>query len=225
MIAERQELVLCEKGVMRRMHDKKKQVIIFAMMIMVLVNVIMYNPVNVEAADYTEKSVIAKIPVSCAKIDSEETFEYQLKGEPSEFEKIETTELKLKSGEKGYFQISYCYPGNYHYIISQKAGADKKTTYDTAEYQVDVCVTEDKDGKLFAQPILYQEGSEEKKAELKFYNIIKKENQNKTNPTNIRKNVKTGDTTDISLWSVVLILSGTFILILGFKKCKKRREE
>ncbi len=30
--------------------------------------------------------------------------------------------------------------------------------------------------------------------------------KNKTNPTNIRKNVKTGDITDISLWSVVLIL-------------------
>ena len=152
------------------MHDKKKNVIVITILVMTLLSAAVCNSISVEAAEHTEKSVTVSIPVSCEKVDSEETFQYQIKGAPSEFEEIIQTELGLKSGEKGYFQISYSYPGTYYYTVSQIAGADKKTTYDSTEYQVDVCVIENEEGKLFAQPILYLQGSDEKKAELVFKN-------------------------------------------------------
>ena len=167
------------------MHDKKKNVIAITILVMTLLSAAVCNSISVEAAEHTEKSVTVSIPVSCEKVDSEETFQYQIKGAPSEFEEIIQTELGLKSGEKGYFQISYSYPGTYYYTVSQIAGKDKKTTYDSTEYQVDVCVIENEEGKLFAQPILYLQGSDEKKAELVFKN--KRKNRDQTDGANQTK--------------------------------------
>ena len=169
------------------MHDKKKNVIAITILVMTLLSAAVCNSISVEAAEHTEKSVTVSIPVSCEKVDSEETFQYQIKGAPSEFEEIIQTELGLKSGEKGYFQISYSYPGTYYYTVSQIAGADKKTTYDSTEYQVDVCVIENEEGKLFAQPILYLQGSDEKKAELVFKNTREAEKPSQKDEANQTK--------------------------------------
>ena len=205
------------------MQYKKKKVMTMAMLILTLMSAAVCNPVSVEATDTAEKTVTARIPVACEKVDSEETFRYQLKGNPSKYEEIEQTELELKSGEKGYFQISYHYPGTYYYTVSQIAGTDEKTTYDSTEYQVDVCVTESENGELFAQPILYQLGSEKKKAELVFKNT--REVPKAPEKTGVTKQAKTGDTENLSLWGVILVVSG-IVLVIGFlREIKRRREE
>ena len=113
---------LYEKGVMYECMKRDKNVIAITILIMTLLSAAVCNSISVEAAEHTEKSVTVSIPVSCEKVDSEETFQYQIKGAPSEFEEIIQTELGLKSGEKGYFQISYSYPGTYYYTVSQIAG-------------------------------------------------------------------------------------------------------
>lgn len=213
------------------MHDKKKNVIAITILVMTLLSAAVCNPVSVEASDTAEKTVTARIPVVCEKVDSEETFHYQLKGSPSQYEEIEQTELELKSGEKGYFQISYHYPGTYYYTVSQIAGTDKKTTYDNTEYQVDVYVTESENGELFAQPILYLKGEDEKKAELAFKNTRETEKGSSNTPntakgkTDTRHKVKTGDTTDIILWSVFLVISGMVLITATLQKNRMRREE
>ena len=209
------------------MHDKKKNVIAITILVMTLLSAAVCNSISVEAAEHTEKSVTVSIPVSCEKVDSEETFQYQIKGAPSEFEEIIQTELGLKSGEKGYFQISYSYPGTYYYTVSQIAGADKKTTYDSTEYQVDVCVIENEEGKLFAQPILYLQGSDEKKAELPSQNnpdtAKGKTETRQTRQT--KQKVKTGDATDLLQWSVILGASGILLILAFWKKYRRRGEE
>lgn len=203
------------------MRYKKKKVMTMVMLFLTLMSAAVCNPVSVEASDTAEKTVTARIPVVCEKVDSEETFHYQLKGSPSQYEEIEQTELELKSGEKGYFQISYHYPGTYYYTVSQIAGTDKKTTYDNTEYQVDVYVTESENGELFAQPILYLKGEDEKKAELAFKNTRETEK----GKTDTRHKVKTGDTTDIILWSVFLVISGMVLITATLQKNRMRREE
>lgn len=220
-----------------RMHEKNKNVIAITILIMTLLSAAVCNSISVEAAEHTEKSVTVSIPVSCEKVDSEETFQYQIKGAPSEFEEIIQTELGLKSGEKGYFQISYSYPGTYYYTVSQIAGADKKTTYDSTEYQVDVCVIENEEGKLFAQPILYLQGSDEKKAELVFKNTRKVEKPSQNNPDTVKgktetrqtkqtkQKVKTGDATDLLQWSVILGASGILLILAFWQKYRRRGEE
>ena len=213
------------------MRYKKKKVMTMVMLFLTLMSAAVCNPVSVEASDTAEKTVTARIPVVCEKVDSEETFRYQLKGSPSQYEEIEQTELELKGGEKGYFQISYHYPGTYYYTVSQIAGTDKKTTYDNTEYQVDVYVTESENGELFAQPILYLKGEDEKKAELAFKNTRETEKGSSNTPntakgkTDTRHKVKTGDTTDIILWSVFLVISGMVLITATLQKNRMRREE
>lgn len=216
---------------MRYKKKKVMKVMTMVMLFLTLMSAAVCNPVSVEASDTAEKTVTARIPVVCEKVDSEETFRYQLKGSPSQYEEIEQTELELKGGEKGYFQISYHYPGTYYYTVSQIAGTDKKTTYDNTEYQVDVYVTESENGELFAQPILYLKGEDEKKAELAFKNTRETEKGSSNTPntakgkTDTRHKVKTGDTTDIVLWSVFLVISGMVLITATLQKNRMRREE
>ncbi|MDD6106159.1 MAG: FctA domain-containing protein [Ruminococcus sp.] len=216
---------------MRYKKKKVMKVMTMVMLFLTLMSAAVCNPVSVEASDTAEKTVTARIPVVCEKVDSEETFRYQLKGSPSQYEEIEQTELELKGGEKGYFQISYHYPGTYYYTVSQIAGTDKKTTYDNTEYQVDVYVTESENGELFAQPILYLKGEDEKKAELAFKNTRETEKGSSNTPntakgkTDTRHKVKTGDTTDIVWWSVFLVISGMVLITATLQKNRMRREE
>ncbi len=213
-----------------RMHDTKKNVIAITILVMTLLSAAVCNSISVEAAGTAEKSVTVSIPVSCEKVDSEETFQYQIKGASSEYETITTAELKLKSGEKGYFQISYNYPGNYYYTVRQMAGSDKKTTYDATEYQVDVCVTENEEGKLFAQPILYLKGEDEKKEKLAFKNTREIEKVSSGNPntpeekSDAKHKVKTGDMINLLLWSVFLVISGMALITAILQKYRRRRE-
>ena len=117
-----------------------------------------------------EKKVTAKIPVSCTGENTDESFVCILEGSHTEYENIASESLTLKDGEKDFFVIDYTYPGTYHYMIQQKKGTDSDTTYDDTVYNVDIYVTEDDSGAMFADPVIYMEGSTEKKAEAVFAN-------------------------------------------------------
>ena len=62
------------------MHEKNKNVIAITILIMTLLSAAVCNSISVEAAEHTEKSVTVSIPVSCEKVDSEETFPIPDKG-------------------------------------------------------------------------------------------------------------------------------------------------
>lgn len=136
-----------------------------------LFTLIFSSPVKALADDVTEKEITAKIPVAVEKVESDEAYTFKITGGESEYELIKEDTISLKSGEKGFFEISFDYPGTYSYTVSQVAGTDDKTTYDNTTYNVDIYVTESEDGALFAQPVCYVDGSDEKKAELTFKNV------------------------------------------------------
>lgn len=192
-------------------------------------------PVRTEAADNVDPVVTVAVPVSCKGEDTTETFQYQLQGEASEFEQIETTELELKAGEKGEFSITYTYPGTYHYTVSQTKGTDKYTTYDDTIFNVDVYVTEDENGTLKADPVLYSQGDACKRVELIFKNVRKVPAKNKTNnvaankkktsPKKTEKGAVTGDTSGIMVWLAVLIVTGGIIIYNMMKRKHRRRED
>lgn len=152
-----------------------------------------------------------------------------LSSETSEFQTLATDNLSLRDGETGSFSVLYTYPGTYHYTISQEKGTDKKTTYDETVYNVDVYVTEDEDGEMSAEPIIYLNGSNEKKQSASFINIkeldtIKTTGNVETDAIKTTGNVKTGDTSNTAFWIVTLGLSATLmgIMILRMKKKEDR---
>ena len=89
------------------------------------------------------------------------------------------------------FTVSIDMPGDYKYKIYQKKGNNKNTDYDKTIYQAEVFVTEDDDGKLNADTVVFSNGSSEKSAACSFVNKIKSptpaqdtETQNKTTGKN-----------------------------------------
>ena len=163
-----------------------------------------------------EKIVEAKIPVSCTGENTTESFSYHLKAEASEFQTLAADSLSLRDGEIGIFSVLYTYPGTYHYTLSQEKGPDKKTTYDETVYNVDVYVTEDEDCKMSAEPIIYLNGSNEKKQSAGFRNI-RKLDTNKTTG-----NVKTGDRSNTAFW---IAASGLSAMLMGIVILKRKKED
>lgn len=163
-----------------------------------------------------EKTVEAKIPVSCTGENTTESFSYHLKAETSEFQTLAADSLSLRDGETGIFSVLYTYPGTYHYTLSQEKGTDKKTTYDETVYNVDVYVTEDEDGRMSAEPVIYLNGSNKKKQSAGFRNI-KKLDTNKTTG-----NVKTGDRSNTAFW---IAASGLSAMLMGIMVLRKKKQE
>lgn len=187
-----------------------KKIRIFTCLVAMLM---LFSTLPVYAA---EKTVEAKIPVSCTGKNTKESFSYHLKAETSEFQTLATDSLSLRDGETGSFSVLYTYPGTYHYTISQEKGTDKKTTYDETVYKVDVYVTEDEDGKMSAEPIVYLNGSSEKKQSAGFINV-KKLDTNKT-----PGNVKTGDTSNTAFW---IAASGLSAMLIGIMILRRKKED
>lgn len=187
-----------------------KKIRIFTCLVAMLM---LFSTLPVYAA---EKTVEAKIPVSCTGKNTKESFSYHLKAETSEFQILATDSLSLRDGETGSFSVLYTYPGTYHYTISQEKGMDKKTTYDETVYKVDVYVTEDEDGRMSAEPIVYLNGSSEKKQSAGFINV-KKLDTNKT-----PGNVKTGDTSNTAFW---IAASGLSAMLIGIMILRRKKED
>ena len=160
-----------------------------------------------------EKTVEAEIPVSCTGENTTESFSYHLKAETSEFQTLSADSLSLRDGETGSFSVLYTYPGTYHYTLSQKKGTDKKTTYDETVYNVDVYVTEDEDGRMSAEPVIYLNGSSGKKQSAGFRNIRK--------PDRTAGNVDTGDTSSTVFW---IAASGLSTMLMGIMISRRKKE-
>lgn len=160
-----------------------------------------------------EKTVEAEIPVSCTGENTTESFSYYLKAETSEFQTLSADSLSLRDGETGSFSVLYTYPGTYHYTLSQKKGTDKKTTYDETVYNVDVYVTEDEDGRMSAEPVIYLNGNSGKKQSASFRNIRKLD---KT-----AGNVNTGDTSNTAFW---IAASGLSTMLMGIMISRRKKE-
>ena len=161
--------------------------------------------------------VTARIPVSCVAENTDEDFTYQITGESTEYEIIKNDSLVLGNGDTGVFEIDYTYPGTYSYEILQLSGNDDKTTYDTTVYDVDVFVTENEEGILSLEPIIYISGEADKKADCKFTNV------RQSGIVGGVQNVKTGDNTNVSSYIYLMFASVFVIFTLIFKKGVRKR--
>lgn len=214
----------------------KKEVYRFCAAVLMLLAMCLPAPAYAAEPGAGGKTVTAQIPVSCTGTNTTEQFVFRLTGESSPFQTVENETLILKDKEKGFFRITYTYPGTYHYTVSQEKGKDSATTYDDTVYCADVYVAEDEKGNLYADPVVYIEGESEKKAELSFFNEKKKPEKQPDQPeeqpgqpekqSNQPGNMpKTGDDTPLFLCVLLMVVSGAAGLIIWqMVRIKKRGE-
>ncbi len=181
-------------------------------------------------AEAAEAPVTASIPVKCTGGNPLETFTVVMEMETNENQNPDRLILRLKADEEGAFTIHYTYPGTYHYTISQTKGTESGTTYDDTVYRVDMYVTEDENGTMYAEPVVYEKGSDEKKAELVFKNTGEssgsKNSSSKSGTSSGSKsagNVQTGDTSAFALYARLAAGAAVTLLLLAGFRMKKRR--
>lgn len=157
---------------------------------------------------YAADPIDAIVPVSCTAEGSTESFAVSIEGD-SGF-KASPERLELKDGESKDFIISIDLPGDYKYKIYQEKGTEKNTEYDGNVYQAEVFVTEDEDGKLNADTVVFINGSSEKSPKCEFVNKVTKEtesNQNKDfaapKEISMTKRVKTGVETNEFMYACI----------------------
>ncbi len=128
---------------------------------------------------YAANPVDAIIPVSCTAEGSTESFTVVIQGD-SRF-KASPESFELKNGKSKNFTISVNLPGDYKYKIYQEKGTEKNTEYDSSVYQAEVFVTEDENGKLNADTVVFTNGSNEKSPKCEFINKVTKESEQNGN--------------------------------------------
>ncbi|MCQ2509145.1 MAG: hypothetical protein MJ116_01590 [Lachnospiraceae bacterium] len=180
-----------------------------------------FLPVSAEAAVPTS----VKIPVSCEGGNPLEEFTCVLEMESHELQTPDNLIIRMKSGEEGAFTIHYVYPGVYHYRIRQEEGANKKTSYDSTVYEVDVYVTEDEKGQLEAEPVVFTQGSSEKKAMVAFHNTGSGTPSRTIRTSGGYKssgNVMTGDSAE-PLFYISLLTASAVTLLAAVKQLHRKK--
>lgn len=123
------------------------------------------------AAEVSEQTVQAYIPVTCVGENTTESFVYHLKADSTQYQTFASDTLSLKDGEDGTFVVTYTSQGVYSYSVYQDVGSDENTVYDDISYQVFVYVSMDEKGKLIADTVAYANSSDEKAMSLDFKNV------------------------------------------------------
>lgn len=118
------------------------------------------------------KTVNAVIPVTCEVKGTASDEKFTVNINSSDLFLPTEKSLILGNGETGDFDIPINYPGTYKYDINQEAGNTKGATYDKTIYKAEVFVTEDDNGVLSAETIVYTKDSNNKSASCKFVNIF-----------------------------------------------------
>lgn len=200
---------------------------------------------KVWAAEEMQECSIA-IPISVeVKSDTgniePEKFEYGMESmdeSPAEvrFASIDVDKVGVIAGR--FEAVSYTRPGDYKYRVYQFKGDNKDMLYDTSIYEVTVRVLNTEDGGLNAKVWAVRNESEEKVDEIKFINKHKETTQatteevrNTTHHTTTNtitrsfigsSSPKTGDRSNLLLWSVAAIVSLAciFLFILAGRKRK-----
>lgn len=160
------------------------------------------------------------IPVSCIGENTSEAFKVCLRLETEEFQKCDTKEISLKNGEQGSFHITYLYPGTYKYKIWQEKGTDTRTTYDDTVYTVHVYVTEDENGVMHTEPVIFVKGNDGKCDGAAFRN-------SRVIPSSMKTGIiNTGDSTVIGQYIILIAGSaGALALLIFISKRRKGGEK
>lgn len=150
-----------------------------------------------------------------------ETFTFVLEAEDDAPMPAEDS-ITIRGSGKGLFPaIEYTEPDDYHYILYEKKGSRKGSTYDPAVYHVTVQVTTEEDGLLKASVYMSKDGAEGKAITAEFVNHYEGTRDSDTKDPD--GTPKTGDTTDLRLWITLSVVSfaGLLIILLAFRKKKQ----
>lgn len=191
---------------------KRWKVSLKGLFVSLFVLILNIHPISALAAAPVE----AVIPVSCIGENTSEAFKVTIQMESEEYQTCNVKELTLNNGEKSSFNVTYRYPGTYRYEIRQERGTDAKTTYDDTVYTVDVYVTEDEEGVMHTEPVIFIKGKSDKCAEASFKNTRVTPTESKTGIVN------TGDSTVIVRY--ILLITGSLISLVLLLVMAKRRK-
>lgn len=186
--------------------------IIFALILFLVL------PVSAFAAEPAIKTTEAYISVSCVGENTDDKFDFEILNETEPHQEILVGTLQLKDGETDGFQISYDYPGTYHYIVQQNIGDNSNISYDETKYAVDVYVLENDNGKLYPEVVAYKSGDTRKIDTLYFQNV------NTSPAASHTKNTKTNDK-NMSVYFWMLLGSVLTIIFILVKTQRGNRHE
>lgn len=155
----------------------------------------------------------------------------------TDFPMPEQNQIQIGANGSGTFDsILYTTPGDYQYHIRQLTGIDQNITYDAAEYDVTVRVTNAENGGLEAEMWAVYPGQSGKQSQITFENKWKNTETpgtiNTTTKTPVKtatavtaKAPKTGDIQTPALYVVVIIIAaGVAIGVSLYRKYKKKKE-
>lgn len=139
-----------------------------------------------------------------------------------------------------FAEINYTEPGDYKYKVYEQKGNSEDIIYDASVYEVTVRVINAEDGNLMAEIWAVKDESEQKVDEIRFVNNYKESSQATTQTTPKTKehtttktitrssigstSAKTGDRSNLFLWSAVAIISilcSFFFVITGKRRKTK----
>lgn len=170
-------------------------------------------------------SVKATIPVTCEAPGSSETFTYILiSADKTGNENIKTSEIQLKDGEEGFFEIEYAaIPATYDYQIEQVKGSDANTTYDETIYDLKVYIVNDSEegsnqDVLYAEPVVFVNGSDKKCEKVAFKNTYVAPASPTPTPSQNNGNKRTGAGSGMLKWLAIMAVSAGGLFVLAKKR-------
>lgn len=160
-------------------------------------------------------------------------------------EEFQKSIYKISGSGKAFFSpIQYTTPGIYYYTITQQSGTHKRGHYDQTVYYVKVSVTNGENGNLETVIAAHTDADmTDAKCDITFtnyYKPIKKTSESTTetipttkrkpetkpgNKTSIKKSknkVKTGDNSNATLFAILLLVSGTGLLIIAISRYREK---
>lgn len=217
----------------------------------VILAVVFLFPVKMTAvcAAEEERECAIAIPILVevkgnAENIKQEVFKYGLEAvdENSSTEAVFSEVTVAQEGvTKGRFkEMRYTRPGDYKYTVYQLKGENQEVIYDNSVYEVTVRVVNTQEGGLAAEVWAVKDQSDQKVDEIKFVNQYKETTAATTEVVNntIHHNTtntitkssigtsspKTGDKSNVILWSGVAILSGVCIFFFIFVGKRRKAE-
>lgn len=224
---------------MKRKETRNRWIVGTFFCILAAVFLFPLKEMEVCAAENVQKCSIS-IPIS-VEVKSNtgniepEKFEYGIESvdeSPAEVKlaSINVNKVGITAGR--FESMSYTRPGDYKYRVYQFTGDNKRMLYDTSIYEVTVRVLNTEDGGLNAKVWAVRNESEEKVDEIKFVNKYKETTQTTTEEvrntthhtitnTITRSSIgsssaKTGDFSNLLLWSAAAIVSLACIFLFIF---------
>ena len=174
-------------------------------------------------AEFTYNRIEARVPFTCAGIDSAIENEYEIviekldEASPSPDSIVKT----ISDAGEGTFVIGIDEPGTYQYKVYEKAGTNSKIIYDDTAYTVTLFVTSDTNGELSCQIVL-SKGGLAKPTEIAFANKAEKIDKPITPTKPVTPTVSTGEPASPYIpYAIAALTAGVLILILALRRRKE----